>query len=147
MVKHIWTVLCRSTSVDSKTNNISLFDVFENLKISISLPKQKKTPLLKKANIPVDYQIVSLWTHDLKRQDKLKIKIVFKDPEGKELDIVTKDLILPADKKRMRDIIKVQGIVVGESGTYIFKIMVKEKGDKKFQSVAELPLEITIDNN
>lgn len=147
MVKHIWSVLCRSTSVDLKTNNISLFDVFESLKVSLSIPKQKKAPPLKKINLPVDYQIVSLWTHDQKKQNKIKTKIIFENPRGEKTNLVDKDLILPADKKRMRDIIKIQGIVLEESGTYIFEIMVKMNKNKRFKSVARLPLEIVINKN
>lgn len=147
MVKHIWSVLCRSTSVDSKTNNISLFDVFESLKVSLSIPKQEKVPPLKKINLPVDYQIVSLWVHDQEKENKIRTRIIFKNPKGEKTSLVDKDLILPADKKRMRNIIKIQGIALEESGTYTFEIMVKTDKDKKFKSVAKLPLEIVINKN
>jgi len=147
MIKHIWSVLCRSSSVDLKTNNISLFDVFERLEVSLTIPKDKKVPKFKKINLPVDYQIVSLWTHDQKKQNEIKIKIIFENPSGVKTDLVNKELILPSDKKRMRDIIKIQGIVLEKSGTYTFRLQAKEKKDNEFQNISELPLEIIINEN
>ena len=146
MIKHVWSVLCRSFSVDSKTNNISLFNIFERLEVSLTIPKDKEVPKLKKVNVPVNYQIVSLWTHGQKKQDKIKIKIIFENPNGAKTNLVTKDLILLSDKKRMRDIIDIHGIVLEGSGTYIFKLQAKKEKDNKFQTIAELPLEIVIKN-
>jgi len=147
MTKHIWSVLCRSSSVDKITNNISLFDVFERLEVSLAVPKAKEVPKFKKINLPVDYQIVSLWTHDQKKQDKIRIKIIFENPNGVKTNLVNKDLILPPDKKRMRDITKIRGIVLEKSGTYTFRLQAKKGKDKVFQTIVELPVEIVINEN
>lgn len=141
MIKHVWSVLCRSSSVDSNSNNISLFNVLESLRLSPNVPQKTKNEK-QEIHVPIDYQIVSFWTHEQEKKETITIKLVFETPAGKTVQLIDKKLTFPADKRRMRDIIGIQGITVQESGEYAFKYQAKLNGN--FKTMAELPLEVTI---
>ena len=144
MTKHIWSVLCQKSVVDSRTNNISLIDVFEQLKVNLSPIKNANIPTIENINVPVQYELVNFWSKTTTYEEILDIRIVFTDPEGKEIKRLNKKLVIPKDNKRMRDINIIQGISLKESGIYNFVISIKQKGKSSYQKVAELPLEITV---
>src|SRR5882724_6999464 len=55
MIEHVWSVLCRSSTIDRQTNNISLLEVVEAIRIEWrGFPTVSLTPM----------KIVSLWTRD-----------------------------------------------------------------------------------
>lgn len=146
MAKHIWSVLCQRSVIDQQSNNISLIDVFESLTININIPSTKKDiAKIKDINLPVNYEIVSLWLRENeKKQEELLTRVDFETPSGIQKVLVEKELILPLDKQRMRDIIRIQGIVVNETGLYKFIVKSKDKDKSAFKTIAELPLEIVI---
>ena len=62
-VEHIWTVLCKTTAIDQQTNNISLFNVVEELRIEVEThDRHAAHPTLSKdLVIPAEMALVSLW--------------------------------------------------------------------------------------
>ena len=84
MINHIWSVLCQRSVIDSKSNNISLIDIFEKLEVNLSVPVSEGKNKVKKINVPVNYEIVSLWTYDKEDQGKnIYLQIKFILPGGK----------------------------------------------------------------
>src|SRR3989338_5214550 len=59
MINHLWSIACSRTSVDRESNNISLFEVLEQLTLSGG-PIQPG----KKGVVPILFEIVSLWTKE-----------------------------------------------------------------------------------
>lgn len=145
MIKHIWSVLCQKSSVDQLSNNISLFDVFEALEVDINPVPNIKSPTDSEYNIPVQYQVVSLWTKTDTKDTKGQVQITLVNPDGKEKILVNSELNFPPDKKRMRSINQIQGLPVSKSGDYHFIVSLKQ--EEKFQKVADLPLEVKLNIN
>jgi len=141
MIKHIWSVLCREALIDSETNNVSLLNIFERLEINISLPKDITIPV----DVPITYELVSLWVKDnLTKEEELDINISIISPENEVVNQLSKKMVIPVDKARMRSRIKITGLKITKSGNYLFQIAVKEMNSKKFTTEAELPLEVVI---
>ena len=80
MINHIWSVLCQRSVIDSKSNNISLIDIFEKLEVNLSVPVSEGKNKVKKINVPVNYEIVSLWTYDKEDQGKKLVLLAGLEP-------------------------------------------------------------------
>ncbi len=145
MIKHIWSVLCQKSSVDQQSNNVSLFDVFEALEAGINSDANIKAPDNPEFNIPIQYQIVSLWTITDAKKNEGEIRITLIYPNGKEKILVQNDLKFPPGKRRIRSINQIQGLPVNKNGDYHFIIELKQ--EEKFQKVADLPLEVKLNIN
>ena len=143
MIKHAWSVLCQKTVIDNDSNNISLFDVIEQLGVNVEVKDPKKVP--KKINIPIDYEVVSLWL-TLKREKTLNadIKVTIVDPNQEKVEVFQQKLKILPKFKRMRSRLRVKGLVVEKPGDFTFKVEIKEENEKEFRLVAELPLEINL---
>lgn len=145
MIKHIWSVLCQKSSIDQQSNNVSLFDVFEALEVGINPVVNIKTADNPEFNIPVQYQVVTLWTITDAKNNEGEVHITLIYPDGKEKILVNSDLKFPAGKRRMRSINQIQGLPVNKSGDYHFIVELEQEG--KFQKVADLPLEVKLNIN
>lgn len=145
MIKHIWSVLCQKSSVDQQSNNVSLFDVFEALEVGINPTTNIKPSDNPEFNIPIQYQVVSLWSITDAKNNEGEIQVTLINPDGKEKILVNSDLKFPAGKRRMRSINQIQGLPVNKSGDYHFIVELKQ--EEKFQKVADLPLEVKLNIN
>jgi hypothetical protein len=142
-MKHIWSILCQNSSVDSNTNLLSLFSCVEELNVAIDKEKMPKDNNL---FVQIAFQLVSFWTvADKNKKNVLGIKLEVFDPNGKSLGVYDKDFNVAEKAPRFRSIISINGIKVTEAGRYIIKVLQKEDGSKKFKTVAELPLDIKIE--
>ncbi len=144
MLKHIWSLLCAKSIIDSETNNLSVFDVFEQLSININVADQGSLPA-GQINIPVQYEVTSLWLREDKDEEfkgELQIEVI--NPDSKSGKTFEQPILLPAGTRRLRTRVKITGLVVSEAGDYLFKVKIKQPGEKEFIVVAEIPLEINL---
>lgn len=144
MIKHIWSVLCQRSIIDPQSNNISIIDVFEALEVDINpVSNVKEGRDNAEFNIPIQYQVVTLWDITKNKKPTVDIRITLINPDSKEKILVTtNNLKFPLDKKRMRSINQIQGLPVNKSGDYHFIVELKQ--DEKFEKVADLPLEVKL---
>lgn len=144
MIKHIWSILCRRSVIDSETNNISLYDSLEELSVGIKV-KQQNAPLPQAINIPIDYEVVSFWMKEnieIHIQADTEIEIVL--PNGSTGKSFPQKIDMPEKMQRIRARYRIKGFGVTMPGTYWFKIKIKEGGEKLFRTVSEIPLEVKI---
>ena len=57
MIDHIWSLLCGKSSTDRETNNLSLFDVIEQINLLGPVPEPGQQTLL-----PMPFELISLWS-------------------------------------------------------------------------------------
>lgn len=150
MIKHIWTVLCKESTINQGDNVMSLFGVLEELTVTLTPINRerkvaKKNPLNAKINIPLNFELVSFWTRDNYNEPiKSSLEIAFYNPKGEELKKIYQDLAMPAGIKRFRSRMKISGITIQGVGEYCFKVGIKETDKKTYKTVSELPLEIKL---
>lgn len=142
-MQHIWSVLCRSSQIDKDTNNLSIINVFEQLKITLDQkgPEEK----IESVNIPIGYEIVSLWVKE-SQEKRVKAEILLEiiDPQGKILKTFPQTGEMPETMKRLRTRFRIQGLGITMSGIYKFVIKIKEEGKRDFRIVSEVPLEVQL---
>lgn len=144
MINHIWSILCRRSVIDQETNNISLYDVLEQLKIDLKIKKGQEVKITK-VGIPIDYEIVSMWVKpkDVKEFSGT-VLVECLDTEGKQIKKFELPMDIPANLRRMRSRLRIKGIEIDKEGVYTFKVNYKSKSESDYKHVADLPLEIVI---
>lgn len=141
MIKHIWTVLCRESLIDSETNNITLINVFEKLEVNVSLPSKTDATV----HIPITYELVTFWAKtDSEKAEEADVKILIISPSGEVLKEVSRKLTIPLNIKRTRARLKISGLKIIESGDYVFRVTLREKDKKRYITVAEVPLQVEV---
>jgi len=149
-IQHVWSILASGVSVDQESNNLTLFNIIEQ----IVIPKNKLIEMTvvggeKKPAVPVVFVFVSHWK---KLKDNIAAKAVVKiellDPMGEMRQKAEYDLELAEKTERLRSRVQWNGVRVTTSGPYTFKISLKEEGEKEFEQVGEayLKVELTDDN-
>jgi hypothetical protein len=128
-IKHIWTLLCRRSVIDNETNNLSLYDILEQLTIKINVKKNSEEKIYN-INIPIEYEVISFWTKspDISEfNGELKLDIV--NPKGKILKFFEKPLTIPKDKRRLRSRIRISGFIADMEGIYTFRMNYRETAE------------------
>jgi len=141
-MKHIWTILCQNSSRDSNTNLLSIFNCLEEIILKIDISKTLKKD---EFSLPISMQLVSLWSINNQNKDNtLDISVEMLDPDGKLLNTFTKKFDVKSGFKRFRSILNIQRIKITRAGRYIIRMKQKQVGEKDFNVVEELPLDIKV---
>lgn len=137
----VWTILCRSSSIDRNSNRLSLFDVVDELEISVSGASEGVIPA------PVDLELVTLWRREhLTEPEELTYRIEIRGPGELRARSHTLEVDL-TEFLRSRAVVKIPSIPVPLTShgleTYWLVIQV-EDGDGAWQQLSELPLDLTL---
>jgi hypothetical protein len=146
-IKHIWSILCERSSIDQNTNNISLFNVLEQINVDKKVLEMAKTSQ-KSVIATINYQLITLWQKEAeKKKINFEQKIEVVDANGKILASAPKRLEIPASQTRIRAINNFEGLPITGMGEYAFKIYLKDEYDEKYKIYASIPLVLTEVNN
>lgn len=145
MIKHIWSVLCRESIINQENNNLSLHEVLEALQVGLKPATEEAKGQKPEAVIPINFEITSMFVKEnMEKGEKAELETAFYNPKGEMINKDVKGIEMPSGMKRIRTRMKASGLRVQDSGDYIFRVAIKEEGQKLFKVVAELPLEVNI---
>jgi len=138
MIRHIWSVLCRSSAIDRDANALSLFETFEE--ITLLEPIEEPGGV-----VPFSFQLVTLWSRrDVTQPARANIRVSAVNPgeaEARQPPTVTQvDL---TQHVRLRQRISFAGLQVARAGVKEFVIDVEVETDR-WENVARVPLEIKV---
>lgn len=150
--KHIWSVLCQSSSIDRDSNRLSILNTLEEIKIKqiddtgdgdkrVGPQQTSKEPV----GVPIEFEIVSMLERldDKEKGDLTKeAEVELIDPQGGSLLKKGFEMTFRKGSKRLRYRIRMDGLKVTTSGTYNFYLRIKDAKNSPFTEVAELPLDI-----
>jgi len=140
-MKNIWSVVCEKSIIDRDTNSITLFNSLEELNINYS--GEEKLEKTKIKNIPVPFEIASLWfDEDIEKDRKFEIRLEIFDPNNKITNKSAQECVIEKGKKRLRIIAKLNGLGITDSGLY--KIIIKYKYGQTIKVASEIPLDVKI---
>ena len=63
-IKCVWGLLCSLSSIDQKTNNISLFNIIEQLNLPLAYFEQQKKEK-RSLILPMPYEVILYWRRTL----------------------------------------------------------------------------------
>lgn len=139
MPRHIWSVLCAKGIVDRYTNNATLVEVIEALKITPLGPVPNG-----RVHLPVQLSLVSLWVRsDRDTPEHFEIRQVIILPDGSEVPSKT----LTAEMQqyvRVRTFIRHEAIPFQGSGHYWIAVEYRVPPSEEWNRVANLPLDIEV---
>jgi hypothetical protein len=132
MVRHVWSVLCSSASIDAETGSVSLFNLLDQ----ITVFTQKADEI----TLPMRFEIFSMWTFEEDDPNKLgKARVMFCNPSQICFKQVELGIELgSASFHRTR--IRFEGLKINGPGNYQFSVEFCPENDDDFIQVASLPL-------
>ncbi len=145
----VWGLICSLSSIDQEKNNISLFDVVEEINIKKNNLPSRETKKGKILLVPFPHEIILLF----RRRFRLEIsseelitdcKINLIDSRGIILQEIITPLKIQKQKRRLRFRVRVGNLAVTDSGDYIYEIQIKEPGKDNFSTAFKIPFEVTI---
>lgn len=142
-----WSLLCSNTTLDSNTNNLSLFNVIEQINISVDEVAFKEHKEKKTEGFIVPFQGVLVSKFKKRRPSEAVLfdfVVDFINPEGKALSQHAQTLDFKSGIKNMRVRNDIPVLPVLVNGEYNFVLKIREVGDKDFVEIGKVPLDINI---
>lgn len=138
MADLLWAVLCYKANVDRDTNNVSLFDIIEEITLGAGQELKEDAEMIAMAH---HMELATLWRRTAKEvpelgQMRLRIISPSNNITGEAELAIRLDTSL-----RYRGIVKLDVLPFGGFGTYYFQVSKKEESD--WLEVAKIPLELS----
>jgi hypothetical protein len=130
MIKHIWSVFCSNVITDKDSNNISLINVIEQLKI-FSAPAESGI-------LPIHLELISYWVRGIPEVAEVgNSRVSFLSPSDKLL--ISQEIPIGLnDRDRIRNRLVYNGLPLEEPGIHTFRIELQSDGE--WVEVSSLPL-------
>jgi hypothetical protein len=140
MINHIWTVICSKSIIDQESNNISLYNVLEQINITRPAGEgESKTGI-----IPLSYEVITLWIREkIDQSTRVMARMKLESPSGKVWPANEFEVDL-SEHIRMRTILRSDQLLFDEPGIYYFQIEVQTTSED-WENVAKIPLHIVIE--
>lgn len=145
-MKHIWSVLCRQSIIDSRGNNISLIEVAE--KISFKGPPE--FPSGEKIALPLSMELVTLWTrNDPEVPETGRARLLIFSPSSELLNEggFEYEVNLQGDYLRSRSMAQLEALPFVESGIYWYIVENYDEQNQEWREEASVPLELVLDDS
>jgi len=135
MIKHIWSILCDSSSIDGESNKVSLFNVLESLTV-YGNPEQVY-------GIPIKFEVITLWERTGETPVEGVMRLMQIKPDGESSNPLEVKIDLSKSHFH-RTRISIQGLPLAGPGRYVYQVESKEE-EADWQKVAELPILINFE--
>jgi len=141
MIRHIWTVICLRAVIDKESNNVSLFDVLEEVRITTS-ESNIEEPMIP---FPVKIAWVTTWQREpIEYPGHSRGKDTILSPTGKI--VVENEYPIDLSKhKRLRTKRNVANFPVSESGMYSFRTQIWNEEKNAWEGVSDIPVDISVE--
>lgn len=143
MIHHAWTILCRGSSTDKESNNITLFEVVEQVATPLT-PELQDLAKKSSALTPLTFELITLWSReqaDVPAKGEVVVEI--KSPSGSTKKLGQYDVDLTT-KMRARASATMPGLPVSEEGLHWITVSIRifTNGDD-LRAVGRLPLQVS----
>lgn len=141
MPLHVWSVLCTRGILDSYTNNVSLIEVVESLKVTPSRAWREEQTVA----VPTAMALVSLWLRsDPEAPEHFETRVVIVMPDGTEApgNAMAGDLL---GHSRLRTFMKVDHLPIRSSGLYWLVIEHRSVEKDVWTRAARVPLQVELE--
>jgi hypothetical protein len=138
-MQHVWTVVCTRTVIDQQTNNISLFEVLEQ--IQLSGPPLPSSGVV----LPTNFEVVSFWTRSADADpERGRARLRFASPTGQVINESEYEIDL-STFVRTRTIAKMSGFPISAPGRYYFQVDLRNEAGA-WEAQARVPVTIVLES-
>ena len=142
-MKIIWTILCQNSVTDAETNNISLFNVVEEVRLPAQ-PPQSLSEAVSRNISPAVLELVVLWVRsDMDSPEKGYGRVKVTQSQGVETPIGQEFEVDLTRFLRVRSRLRLAGLPISDEGHYLFKVDGKSSG-QEWTEMFELPLRVVL---
>ncbi|HMD89375.1 MAG TPA: hypothetical protein VKF38_09455 [Anaerolineaceae bacterium] len=136
MIEHVWTVICSNAIIDQDTNNISIFNILEQ----VSIPAEAANSQA----IAINVELLTLWIRsDLSKPASGMSRVNLIAPQGEVIQSDDSQLDL-SQFERLRSRSLYQGLPYKGEGVYQFVVEYRPAEDANWQKVASIPLKVKL---
>ncbi|MCK5054012.1 MAG: hypothetical protein KAR65_07020 [Anaerolineales bacterium] len=133
-MRHIWSVPCSHAVIDKDSNNVSLLNIIEQIRI----PEAPREDTF----LPIPLDVMTLWARENPNVPVTgNSRIKFVSPTGNILGAFEAVIDL-STHERLRAKLTFQGLKLIDSGNYKFLVEQKSEGATRWKKVAEIPLRV-----
>lgn len=141
MIEHIWSVLCSRGIIDRDSNNVSLFEVLEQLNVSAP------PPVTEESEIPfliISCELVTLWARSNPAEPaRGRARVRISAPSGKTYPVADYDIDL-SSYLRYRARNRIGTLPIPEGGFYRIRVQVQDEDQEQWRDVASVPLQVVV---
>ncbi len=150
-IKHIWSIICSQSTIDSETNNLTLVNVIEKITVNV-LPAdidKMKADGAKGFMLPAQLEVTSFF----KKQDEKKVgvfdmRVRMTNPVGETMiTSLPQKIGLKEGVKNIRIRNRFAGIPVEKTGEYSFVVDLKDISETEYAEVGRIPLDVIVNTN
>lgn len=136
MIEHIWSLICSAAVIDQDTNNVSVFNILEQVTVpSASIVDN---------TIQINIELITLWVRkDLTSPTKGYSQVSILAPNSDVIVSFESDVDL-TEFERLRNRGLIQGLSYKGEGIYNFQVHYKNNKKEQWKLVATLPLKISL---
>lgn len=145
-IQYVWGLIAKSSAIDRERNNISLFNVIDQINLS-----SEAFTADDKRKVGLAHEIVITWRRavDMSLADEaidFDCRISLIGPTGQQLQETTNTFRIQENSRRTRQRIRVDGFVVTKPGDYVYRIEVQEAEGDGFRKANEIPFEVQVNS-
>lgn len=148
-IEHCWSILCKSTMLDTETNDLSIMGVVDRVHFQVPKEMMKKSEEEKSKGflIPIGLEIVSKFKKVNKNKSfAFDHRFRLLNPEGEQLGIIEGGRLAMDEKANsMRVRGKIPSLLVekkNKGGDYEIAVEVKDVADNDYIEVNRIPIEV-----
>src|SRR3989344_7491217 len=139
----VWGLVCSLSSLDQQRNNLSLFNVIDQINLPSEVYEQAKKGQPVGVQIPIE--VVMLWRRaiDTKIDDRalaFDTQVELIDPNGKSLIKILTKVQFSSFNRINRIRLQGNGIFVTIPGDYVFEVSYKTLEETGFHDIFKIPI-------
>jgi len=139
MSKLLWSILCKKASIDQASNNVSLFEIVDQLNLQGPPPGERIL-------VPAQFDLATLWMRsDVDTPESDLARLTIEMPDGEIVESSTFEVNL-AQAVRHRNILSLSSLPVHGPGLYYFNIELQEVPGE-WKRIHQVPLQVTLSPN
>jgi hypothetical protein len=139
MPRHVRSVVCQKGVLDKYTNNVSLLEIIEDIKITPESPLPSG-----RVNIRASLHLVTLWCRtDRDAPETFEARSVVILPDGSEVAGVPMEAGLQ-QHRRLRTFMRMEVMPFDGPGVYCFAVEYRSSPKEQWTRVATIPVEIQV---
>lgn len=148
-IRVMWGLVCSLSSIDQEKNNISLFNVINQVNISSVDFDKVKSGGHKGLIIPISHELVIMLRRMVVQgleSDELKadLKVSFVNPQGETIGEVLSPVTFVPNTKNHGQRINFASFTIQSEGDYEYRISILEKGFPDFVDLYSIPLSVAM---
>lgn len=144
LVRGVWGIVCSLSSIDQERNNVSLFNIINQINVDQSDFAKVKTEGSDGLIVPIPHELFltlrRMTSHELCDVElRIDIKISLVDPDNKILVEMLCPITFRAGARNLRHRIAIDAFKVTKSGDYEYRVGIKQPNSGNFTESLAVP--------